>query len=117
VARVGVDGDVLRIDLGVFERLCTFRAGFRIPLAHISAVDQVADVYRELRGWRLPGGAWPGKFAIGWWRGRLDGHRFADLALIPKRGPGLVLTVSGEAFERVLLQVDDATELLTQLAR
>ena len=117
MARVGVDGDALRIDLGLFERFCTLRAGFRIPLAHISAVEQVADVYRELRGLRLPGGAWPGKFAIGWWRGRRDGARFADLALIPRRGPGLVLMVRDESFERILLQVDDPAQLRAQLAR
>lgn len=117
MAGVGVDGDALRIELGFFERLCTLRSGVRIPLTHISGVTPVADVYRELRGMRLPGGGWPGRFAVGWWRGRSGGRRSADLALIPRRGPGLVLTVRDESFERVLLQLDDPEALLAQLAR
>lgn len=118
MADLSIDGDTLRIELSVSERVLGLHGrNIEIPLADIVDVTVVDDVMAELDGLRMPGAGIPGALAIGTWRGHDGEGPFHDFALIHHGGPGVVLIARNAAYRRVLLSADDPTGLAASLRR
>jgi uncharacterized protein len=116
VADVAIQGDALVIDLTVPERVLSLHAGtITVPLRQITKAVAVPDVMAQIRGTRMPGAAMPGRLAVGTWRGDQGGRSFHDFVLAHRLGPGLVLTLRGNQYDRILLETPRAEQLIAEL--
>jgi hypothetical protein len=106
MAELSIDGGELVVGLGPWERLGAVRGDLRVPLSAIAEVREVAAALRHVRGSRAPGTAWPGKIALGIWRGRYG----KDFVAAYKGEPGVIIELHGHAFSRVVVsgQIPDA---------
>jgi hypothetical protein len=83
MAVVSVGAGRLHLHWGRWERIGAARGDVDVAVSAIHAVRTVPNAYAEIHGMRLPGGAWPGRFAVGTWRGR--GRR--DIVAVHGRTP------------------------------
>ena len=82
------------------------------PLTSVRSVEVVDDGLAAVRGLRAPGLGLPGRRMIGTWHGR-EGRTLVSV----RRGhPALRVTLEGERYRRLLLDVDDATATAAALA-
>jgi hypothetical protein len=111
-----VDGS-LRLSLSVRERVLSLVDDeFCVPLAAITKAVAVPDVMAEVRGTRT-GARIPGLLAIGTWSGFSGGRAYTDLVVVHGPGPGVVLTVSGQPWRRLVVGCEDPAQLLAGLGR
>jgi hypothetical protein len=116
VADVSILHDALVIELTVPERVLSLHAGtITIPLRQITKAVAVPDVMAHIRGMRMPGAAMPGRLAVGTWRGDQAGRSFHDFVLVHRAGPGLVLTLNGNHYDRIVLETARAQQLIAEL--
>lgn len=116
MADVAIRDDTLFIELTVPERVLSLHRGsVSIPVRHITKAVAVPDVMTQIRGTRMPGAGLPGRLAIGTWRGDQAGRAFHDLVVAHRPGPGVVLTLRGGEFDRILLETPRAAQLIAEL--
>jgi hypothetical protein len=117
VADVSIHDGFLHIAPTVPERVLSLHAGdVQIPLDRIGAVTTVKNVMTQLRGMKMPGAGFPGILAIGTWRGDANGATYHDFVVVHRPGPGLVITIDGGPYDRVLLGTEQPQELVDALA-
>lgn len=117
MANVSVSEGTLHIELTVPERVLSLHGGsIAIPVRQITKAVPVTDVMTQIRGSRHPGAGLPGRLAIGTWRGDQAGRTFLDFVIAHRPGPGVVLTLRGGEYDRVLLETPRAQQLIDQLA-
>jgi hypothetical protein len=109
MAEVSVGDGRLRLRWGRWERIGAFRGDVELPVSAIHAVRTVPDAYAEIHGMRMPGGAWPGRLAVGTWRRR--GRR--DIVAVHGRTPkGVVIEFEpGTGIDRWIVSTDDPDAL------
>jgi hypothetical protein len=103
MADLAIDGGNLVLHLSVAERVEGFHSDITVPLAAVSAVRVVPDVWAELRGIRAPGTGWPGVIAVG--TRRTGGEK--DFAAVHGQGAGIVVELTGQEFSHLVLSADD----------
>ncbi len=108
MAELSIDGDELVIGLSRWEQLGALRGDLRVPVSAIAGVREVAAASRELRGFRAPGTGWPGRIALGTWRGRFG----KDFVATYRREPGVVIELQGQPFSRLIISGDVPSALL-----
>lgn len=97
MASLAVEGDSLVLRLGRWERLGALRRHeLRVPVAKVTEARRVDDAYAEVRGLRIPGTGIPGRLLLGTWRAR----GLTQFVAVRGRGPGCVIDLSGERFDR-----------------
>jgi hypothetical protein len=113
MAEVSVGNGRLHLRWGRWERLGALRGDVDLPLSAIHAVRTVPNAAAEIHGIRMPGGAWPGRFAVGTWRWR--GRR--DVVAVHGRAPqGVVVDFEpGTGIDRLIVSADDPEALATQI--
>jgi hypothetical protein len=110
MAELEVDGDELVVRLGPWERIGTLRTSdVRVSRRSIIATRQVDRAYDEVRGLRAPGTGLPGRILIGTWLRR--GGR--DFVAVSGKGPGVVIELSGERFDRIVTTAPVPAEIQT----
>jgi hypothetical protein len=67
----------------------------------------------EVRGSRT-GAQIPGLLAIGTWTGFSGGRAFADLVVVHRPGTGVVFTLSGQRWGRLVIGHDEPARLLAE---
>lgn len=102
MATYEIQGDELIVRLSGWEKVGAMRGDIRVPLDAITTVREVDAASRELRGWRAPGTGFPGRIALGTWRGR--GSK--DFVAAYRRHPGFVVELEGQTFDRLVLSGD-----------
>jgi uncharacterized protein len=116
VADVSIRDDALVIELTVPERVLSLHAGsISVPLRQITKAVAVTDAMAQIRGTRMPGAAMAGRLAIGTWRGDQAGRSFHDLVVVHRPGPGLVLSLRGNHYDRIVLETPRAEQLIADL--
>jgi Bacterial PH domain len=65
MAELTRDGDELVLTLTKVEKAESLHGDIRVPVSSIRGVEVVEDLIHEVHGLKLPGTAWPGRFAIG----------------------------------------------------
>lgn len=110
-----MDDGRLHLTWGRWERVGACRGDVDLPLAAVHAVRPVDNAYAEIHGVRMPGSAWPGRFAVGTWRWR--GRR--DVVAVHGRRPrGVVIDLEpGSQVDRLIVTVDDPEALVRQIRR
>jgi hypothetical protein len=116
VAHVSVEDGVLVIELTVPERVLSLHGGtVTVPVRSILKAVAVSDVMTQIRGTRMPGAGLPGRLAIGTWRGDQAGKSFQDFVVAHHPGPGVVLTLRSGTYDRIVLQLPHAKQLVAEL--
>lgn len=116
MAEVAVRDAVLHIALSVAERVLALHGrDIAVPIGLITGVAGVPDVLAEVRGLRLPGAGLPGVLAIGTWRGSDNNSTFHDFVLVHHGGAGVVVSVAGGDYDRILLGSDDPAALIAAI--
>src|SRR5262245_47072097 len=82
-----------------------------VPLAAIRVVRVAADPWRELRGMRAPGTAWPHRIALGTWRHSLG----RDFVAVYGRRPAVVVELAGVRFGRLVVTTSDAERVADEI--
>jgi hypothetical protein len=111
MAGLEIDGVELAVRLSLLEQFGAFSRGPRVPIAAIAEVRTVPSAWRELRGLRAPGTGWPGKIALGTWRG----SGFKDFCAVYGRGPGVVVDLEGAPWARFVVSADDSETVASEL--
>jgi hypothetical protein len=95
---------VLQVRPTLAERILGLTGSFDVPAAQVRDVRVVPRAEAERgRGLRAPGTAFPGRIAIGRWRGR-GATQYWNV----RRAPNvLVLDLDGGRFDRLVLEVPD----------
>ncbi|WP_431221127.1 hypothetical protein [Leifsonia xyli] len=110
MAQLTRDGSDAVITLSAFEKIEGLLDSTRIPLAHVTAVEVVEDIQKQVSGWgrdfKIAGRYVPGATAVGTFRNGEDGG--ITLALVHPGTPrGLRLELSGEPYRRVVVGLPD----------
>ena len=109
--------DELRIELTVPERVLSLHEGtIIVPLRQIARVVVVDNAMSEVRGSKMPGTRVPGVLAVGTWRGDQAGRAFLDFVAVHRPGPGVVISLRGARYDRIVLDHPRAYELAEQLS-
>ena len=116
MADVSIREGELRIDLTVPERVLSLHDGsIVVPLRQITRVVVVDDAMSAVRGSKMPGTRVPGVMAVGTWRGDQAGRAFLDFVAVHRPGPGVVISLRGAPYDRIVLDSPRAYELAEQL--
>ena len=93
-----VSDDSLTIRLSAGEKIMALHGDVTVPRSAVTSLRAVADPWNELRGIRFGTGV-PGSIALGTWRG----SGFADFVALRGSGSGVVVTLTGQRFDRLLV--------------
>lgn len=113
MADVSVDRGTLTLELTSAEHVEGFHRSIAVPISSVTAVRVAPDIWSELRGIRAPGTGLPGVIAVGTRRGSFG----KDFAAVHGQGPGVVVELSGQEFQRFVLTSADPEALRAHIAR
>ncbi|ADU10616.1 hypothetical protein ML5_5143 [Micromonospora sp. L5] len=107
MATVDLTPDRIDVRLTTAEKVWALRGDLSFPRSAVSAAVVVPDGARATRGIRAPGLGVPGTRNVGTWRGRA-GKEFVSV-----RGgqPAVRITLTGQAYDSLLIGADDADAL------
>jgi hypothetical protein len=109
MARVVVNGDRVRFELSLWEKLGAFANSQEISLSGIESVEVVPNPWTSqvLKGVRAPGTGIPFVVLLGTMRYR--GGK--DLCAIYKRRPSAVVTLKSGPYKRWIFEIKDMSEV------
>ena len=110
MATVSVDRDVIRIVLRGWERVWALKGRVAIPLAHVRSVE-IAPADLRPKGLRAPGAYLSGVITAGTWRWR----GVKEFWSMRRKDKVLVLELSGDAYTRVVVEVDDPAAVAAEI--
>jgi hypothetical protein len=119
VARLTIDQHRVTVRLSALEKLEALHLDVKIPRTAVMAAREVPDGLAELRGtiadigWRGvgTGTGLPGVMMVGTIR---DGYGLT-FAVCRGRGPAVVLDLSGQRYDRIIVTVPDPGEIVRRL--
>ena len=111
MANIVVTGDTVTIQLSAMEKIEAAHGSLTIPRSAIASAQAVPDGMAEVSGFKLAGSGIPGVIEAGTFRGP-QGH---ILAVCHGRKPAVVLHLSGQHFDRVIVTVDNPEEIVAAL--
>jgi hypothetical protein len=113
VTIIDVTGDRLVVTMQGMDRVWSLRSRIAVPLAHVRGATADPGITRESAGFRSPGTHLPGTITAGTYR--RDGERaFWNLR---HRQEAVVIELTGERFNRLVLGVDDARATADRIER
>ena len=111
MAELRAEGDQLVLHLTAAEHLEGAHGDIVVPMSSISTMRESDDLWSELRGIRAPGTGIPGIIALGTRRGRFG----KDFAAVHGKGPGVVIELRDQEFDRLVLSVADPEAVMAEL--
>lgn len=113
MARITTTPTTLTVELTTTEKLAAVRGDVTVDRSDVKGVRVTDDTLREVKGLRMPGGAWPGRFAIGRWQRRHG----ADLVVARRGQHGVVIDLAdGARYRRLIVAVDDPERVVAELS-
>ena len=112
MADLVIDAEWVTVTLSAAERVEALHRDVSVPRSAIVGVRAVPDGMDEVRGVRAPGTGLPGVIMVGTWRSA-EGTTFA---VCHGRRPAVVIDVTGQAFDRLVVTVDDPQAAVASLA-
>lgn len=103
MANLVIDDDTVTVALSTVEKVEAIHGNVTVPRSAITGVREVLDGMREVHGLRVPGTGVPGVILAGTFRqpGR------TTFAICHGRRPAIVLDLTDEQFDRIVLTVDN----------
>ena len=115
---MSISEDTLVIELTIPERVVSLHGGtLSVPLRQIVKAVAVPNAIAQVRGTRRPGAGVPGRLAIGTWSGDQAGRAFLDFVVVERPGAGVVLTLRGNEYDRIVLGTVRPEQLIADLGQ
>jgi hypothetical protein len=111
MAELLVNDDVVTVSLSAVEKAEALHGDVQVPRAAVVSARTVPDGMEEVHGLRLPGTGFPGVIMVGTWR---DDER-STFAVCHGRRPAVVLELTGQPFDRIVVTVDNPDEVIARL--
>lgn len=111
MADLHIHGDSVTIALSVAEKIEALHRDVTVPRSAITSVRDVPDGMQEVHGLRMPGTELPGVILVGTYR---QAHR-TTFAVCHGERPAVVLDLTGQPYDRIVVTVDNPDEALPQL--
>lgn len=111
MANLLIDDEHVTVALSTAEKVAALHGNLTVPRSAIMRVTTVPDGMAEVHGLRAPGTGLPGVIMVGTWR-TADAVTFA---VCHGRRPAVVLDLNGQAYDRLVVTVDNPEEIGTYL--
>ena len=112
MATISVQGDRLRVEFSLREKLLGLVGDYDAPLSAVAEAREVRGWRDDLRGVRVGLGL-PGAWLLGRWMSR--GHR--QLVALRRQRPAVYVALTGQKYDELLIETADPGLFLTQLGR
>lgn len=106
-----IDDDSVTVALSTTEKVEAIKGDITVPRSSITGARVVPDGLDEIHGRRAPGTALPGVVMVGTWRT----SEAVTFAACHGRRPAVVLDLSGQAYDRLVVTVDDPEDVVKRL--
>ncbi len=111
MAQILLAADTLSVSMTDVEKLEALR-DVVVARSSVTKARVASDGMAELHGIRAPGTGLPGVIAVGTWRDQ--GSK--TFAVCHGRRPAVVIELKGEAYDRLVVTLDDAEQIVAALA-
>lgn len=111
MAQLELDGATVTVRLSALEKVEALHRDVSFPSSAVRTARAVPNALAEVHGLRLPGTGVPGLLLVGTFLAA--GTR--TFAVCHGSGPGVVLDLHDEPFDRLVLSCDDPQETLATL--
>jgi len=111
VANLLIDDDAVTVELSAIEKFEALHGNVTVPRSAIAGVRTVPDGMDELHGLRMPGTGVPGVVMVGTWRD----HEIVTFAVCHGRRPAVVIDLTDQVYDRLVITVDDPDEAIARL--
>ena len=112
MAELLVHDDVVTVSLSAAEKAEALHGDVSVPRTAVVSARIVPDGMDEVHGLKLPGTGFPGVIMVGTWR---DGTR-VTFAVCHGRRPAVVLELTGQRYDRIVVTVEHPDEAVASLA-
>ena len=110
MAELAVSDGNVEVKLTFAEKAGGVHGDFSFPIASILSVTANADPITAIRGLKAPGAGFPNR-KIGTWRT----DRTKDYVNVSRGEPGLIISLTGQDFDRIIVSLPNPTQSLSQL--
>jgi hypothetical protein len=111
VANLVIDADTVTVQMSPAEKAEALHRDLTIPRSAITGVRVVSSGMDAVHGFKLLGSGVPGVLMVGTFKGA-DGSTFA---ICHGNGPAIVIDITGEHFDRIVMSVDDPEHIASEL--
>lgn len=111
MAKLLVADDVVTVLLSAIERAEAVHGDVSVPRAAVLSAQVALDGMDEVHGLRMPGTGFPGVIMVGTWR---DKDR-VTFAVCHGRRPAVVLELTGQRYDRIVVTVENPEEVVASL--
>jgi hypothetical protein len=111
VANLVISDESVTLELSTAEKAEALHRDLTVPRSAITGVRVVSSCMDEVHGFKLVGSGIPGVMMVGSFKGG-DGSTFA---LCHGNGPGLVLDLTGQHYDRIVVSIDNPEQVASQL--
>jgi hypothetical protein len=112
VANLVINDDTVTIAMSAAEKAEALHRDLTFPRSAVTGVRAVDDGMAEVHGIRMPGAYFPDVIMVGTWRSGA-GNTFA---VCHGSGPAIVIDLSGQHYDRIVLTVDNPQDAVTSLS-
>jgi hypothetical protein len=113
VADLVISSDSVTLHLSGAEKVEALRRDLTVSRSAILGVRVVSSCLDEVPGFKLLGSDVPGELKVGMWK-RADGG--STFAACHGNGPGLVIDLTGEHYDRIVLTLDNPEQIAAALS-
>ena len=111
MAELVVDVDSVTVQLSAAEKLESLHSDVTVPRSSVTSARVAVDGIAEVHGLRAPGTSVPGVLVVGTFHAQ--GRR--TFAVCHRRRPAVVLELTGQAFDRLVVTVDAPQAVVDRL--
>jgi len=108
-----ITDDSVTVQLSGGEKAEALHRDFTVPRSAIVGVRVVSSCLDEVQGFKLVGAGVPGALKVGTWKGAEGGSTFAACH---GNGPGIVIDLAGEHYDRIVMTHDDPEQVAAELS-
>jgi hypothetical protein len=112
MAKLLVTDDAVTVSLSVIEKAEALHGDVSVPRTAVVSARVVPDGLDEVHGLRMPGTGLPGVIMVGTWRDK-QGVTFA---VCHGRRPAVVLELTGQHYDRLVVTVENPDDVAAALA-
>ena len=111
MAELVIDDESVTVVMSAVERLESLHGDLTVPRSAVAAARAVGDGLAEVHGLRAPGTGVPGTLLVGTFRDA----QTTTFAVCHHRRPAVVVELSGQAYDRLVVTVQDPQAVVDRL--
>src|SRR5579859_448178 len=111
MAKLLVHDDVFTVSLSPVEKAEAVHGDVSVPRTAVVSARSVPDGMAEVHGLRMPGTGLPGVIMVGTWRDQGT----VTFAVCHGRRPAVVLELTGQRYDRIVVTVEHPDEVAASL--